>query len=158
MTPRVGSTSIAALALGLMVGACGGRGDSGAPVPSDPDAAVRAFMAAVEENSLVAMGQLWGSGTRGPAVGYMDRQTLEQRLTVIRTYLAHEDYQILPPDASSLQPEGQREIRVRITRMGCTPVVPFTLGRWRSGWLITNIDLGAAGNPARSCSEGGGQG
>ena len=87
----------------------------------------------------------------------MDHATLEQRLTVIKTYLAHEEFEILPPDANSLLPEGQRQVRVRITRMGCTPVVPFTLGRWKSGWLISNIDLGAAGNPARPCPVGGGQ-
>jgi len=137
--------------------ACGGRSGSEAPVPSDPVAAVRAFMEAVHENSLATMGQLWGSTTRGPSVDFMDRTMLEQRLTVIKTYLAHEEYEILPPDASSLLPEGQRQLRVRITRMGCTPVVPFTLGRWKSGWLISNIDLGAAGNPARPCPVGGGQ-
>jgi hypothetical protein len=155
--PRPHPQSIVALAFGLVTVACGGRSGSEAPVPSDPVAAVRAFMEAVHENSLATMGQLWGSTTRGPSVDYMDHATLEQRLTVIKTYLAHEEFEILPPDANSLLPEGQRQVRVRITRMGCTPVVPFTLGRWKSGWLISNIDLGAAGNPARPCPVGGGQ-
>jgi len=114
-------------------------------------------MEAVGENNLATMGQLWGSATRGPSADFMDRTTLEQRLTVIKTYLAHEQYELLPQDASALLPAGQRQIRVRIRRMGCTPVVPFTLGRWKSGWLINNIDLGAAGNPARPCPEGGGR-
>jgi hypothetical protein len=125
------------------------------PAPSDPEAAVRSFLTAVHENSLVAMGRLWGSAEHGPAAGFMDREELEQRLTVIQRYLVHERFEVLPPDANSLQPDGQREVRVRLTRMGCTPVVPFKLSRWRSGWLITSIDLGAAGNPARPCREGG---
>lgn len=154
MTPRPRSISIAVLALGLTAAACGG-GRSDAPLPSDPEGAVRAFLSAVRENSLVAMGGLWGSPSRGPASGYMDRQTLEQRLTVIRIYLQHDRSQILPPDETVLQGAREREIRVRLERNGCRPVVPFTVVRWRDGWLVSNVDIAAAGNPERPCPPDG---
>ena len=47
----------------------------------------------------------------------------------------------------------QRIVRVRLTRKGCQPVVPFTTVQWKKGWLVKNIDLSAAGNPARACGE-----
>jgi len=54
---------------------------------------------------------------------------------------------------------AQRIVKVRLTRKGCQPVVPFTLVRWKNGWLVKNIDLPSAGNPARSCGpEGTGAG
>jgi hypothetical protein len=123
-------------------------------LPSDPEGAVRAFLSAVRENSLVAMGEVFGSGSRGPISGYEDRRVLEQRLTVMRIYLEHERYEILPPDQTTLQQSGEREIRVRIVREnGCTPVVPFMVTRWQDGWLVSSFDIAAAGNPARPCPE-----
>ncbi len=98
------------------------------------------------------MGELWGSA-RGPASGFIEAGELEQRLTIIRVYLEHERFEILPPAQEALLGGGERVLRVRLTRKGCTPVVPFTLVRWRDGWLVSDIDLGAAGNPALPCRE-----
>ncbi len=113
-------------------------------------------MNAVSANSTVGMGQLWGNSS-GPASDYMDRATLEQRLTVIRIYLEHEDYAIVAGNlaiGTVLQP-GEHAVFVRLTRNGCTPTVPFTLIPYRNGWLIRDIDLAAAGNPSRRCGAGG---
>ncbi|NIM48468.1 MAG: hypothetical protein GTN62_02135 [Gemmatimonadales bacterium] len=140
------------LAVALTVVSCGGPRP---PAPADPEAAVRAFLGAVRANSLVAMGEIWG-GSRGPASAYMDPAELEQRLTVMRIYLEHEQYEILPPGESGITGDRSREriVRVQLTRKGCTPVVPFTVVKWRDGWLVSNFDIAAAGNPARSCEPG----
>ncbi len=141
------------LGMGLVVGAalaCGGGRETLAP--SSPEAAVRNFMNAVRVNSLSTMGELWGS-SRGPAKSYLPANELEQRLIVIRTYLDHESFEILEPQSSVPRAANQRIVEVRLTRKGCRPVVPFTLVSYKGGWLISNIDIAAAGNPARSCPQ-----
>ena len=142
----------AALALLVTTAACGGSAGS-RPAPESPAATVTAFMEAVHANRLVTMGDLWGS-TRGPARSYMDRNELEQRLTVIRTYLVHESFTILESNEAVLRAApGERVLSVRLVRGNCRPVVPFTLVQHRSGWLVKAIDLEAVGNPARRCGS-----
>lgn len=111
-------------------------------------------MNAVRANSLRTMGELWGS-SRGPASTYMRADELEQRLVVIRTFLEHEQFELLEPQVGALRGDGREQvIQVRLTRKGCTPVVPVTLVPYRRGWLISSVDLAAAGNPARRCPPG----
>jgi hypothetical protein len=109
-------------------------------------------MNAVRADSHLAMGQLWGS-SNGPAVSYMDPTVLEQRLTIMRVYLDHESYEIVEANSPGMDRAGSSRpvLRVRLKRGGCTPVVPFTMVRYRDGWLVAEIDLEAAGNPARMC-------
>ena len=121
------------------------------PPPASPEAAVRGFLDAVSANSLSRMGELWGS-SRGPARSYMKHDELEQRLTIIRTYLQHDKYEILESQGAPATLAGGRTVRVRLDRGGCAPVVPFTLVPYAGGWLISNIDLAQAGNPARRCA------
>ncbi len=141
------------IALSTSFVACSSRsGGAGVPPPVDPEAAVRSFLAAVSANSITGMGQLWGT-TEGPAVGNMDQAELEQRLTVVRIYLEHEQFAIVPGDpvAGVNIEAGERAVFVRLTRRGCTPTVPFTLVPYGGGWLIRSIDLASAGNPSRRC-------
>ncbi len=142
----------AVLAL-LLLGGCGGRGTTTVPVPAEPESAIRGFMEAVKGNDLETMAGLWG-GSRGPAVEHMDQQQLRQRLTVIQVYLDHESYEILPPGLGGASIGKKREFSVHISRKGCRPSVPFTLVQFQEGWLVSEIDLAAAGNPARSCLRG----
>lgn len=140
---RIPSVMFGAL---LALTACGsGRAY---PAPAEPEAAVRQFLAAVQANSLTAMGEVWGTD-RGPAVSYMDRQEMEQRLTVMRTYLQHDRYEFVVGNASGTSAE--RVVQVRLFRGNCRPVVPFTVVRYRSGWLVQQMDLEAVGNPQRAC-------
>jgi hypothetical protein len=139
----------APLAAALLLAACSGPRSVAAP--ASPEAAVRSFLNAVKANSLTAMSETWGSA-RGPARSYMDRVELDQRLTVIRTYLQHESFEIL--ESQSVMPpgpDGRRSLQVRLARNGCTPVVPFTVVPYGGGWLVSDIDLSAAGNPQRRC-------
>jgi hypothetical protein len=121
------------------------------PPPVSPEAAVRGFLDAVHANSLPRMSELWGS-TRGPARGYMRRDELEQRLTIMRTYLQYDKFEMLEPEGLPSTSGNERTVRVRLERNGCTPVVPFTVVPYAGGWLISNIDLAQAGNPARRCA------
>ena len=139
--------------LSAVLASCSSRGGGvGPPPPADPEATVRGFLNAVSANSITGMGQLWGTSD-GPASADMDRATLEQRLTVIRIYLEHSDFTIVPGDqVMGVDVEaGERAVFVRLSRRGCTPTVPFTLVPHAGGWLIRNIDLAAAGNPSRRC-------
>ena len=137
--------------VGLMVLAgCGGRAQVAGTAPVSPEAAVRAFMNAVDANSIVALRDLWGT-ERGPAASTMDLKEADQRLTVMRSFLEHESFEFEPGNAVDPANSMQRIVRVRLTRKGCRPVVPFTAVPWKDGWLVKNVDLSAAGNPARRC-------
>ncbi len=142
--------------IALLLSACLACGGSSrprtTPIPNDPAAAIASFLQAVNENNLVAMSELWGSG-RGPAYTYMDAEELRQRLTIMRVYLEHEKYEIVPARPGSIIQidVDKRTIAVRLTRKGCKPVVPFILMPYRDGWLVNSIDLEVAGNPARAC-------
>lgn len=141
----------------MLLAACGGGGGSMGPAPVSPEAAVRSFLNGVKANNLSVMAETWGSN-RGPAISYMDRAELEQRLTVIRAFLEHEKFEILSSQAGTVPgSEQKRVLQVRLTRMGCQPVVPFTVIPYGGGWLVTDIDLSAAGNPQRPCPPGSGQ-
>ena len=143
--------------LSAVVVSCGTRGGgSSASVrpPADPEATVRSFLNAVKANSMAGMGQLWGTAN-GPASANLDAATLEQRLTVIRIYLEHDEFTIVSgnPVAGVNVEAGERAVFVRLSRRGCTPTVPFTLVPHGGGWLVRDIDLAAAGNPSRSCRD-----
>ena len=131
---------------------CGGKPRLNETAPSNPEAAVRAFLNAVKANSIVGMRELWGT-ERGPAAEYMNAREVEKRLTVIRTYLEHDRFEFDQPNAADPGNLQQRIVRVRLTRKGCQPVVPFTTVQWKAGWLVKTIDLSAAGNPARPCDQ-----
>ena len=148
--------AVLGVAATVLLAACGGP-RAGGPAPVSPEAAIRSFLNAVKANSLAGMGATWGS-SRGPASSYMDQAELEQRLTVIRAFLEHEKFEILGSQAGVAPGADQkRVVQVRLTRKGCEPVVPFTVIPYGGGWLVSDIDLSAAGNPQRPCPPGSGK-
>ncbi len=134
--------------------ACGGRPAAG-PAPVEPEAAVRTFLNAVHANSLTGMAAVWGTD-KGPAVQWMDRQEMDKRLTIMRSYLVHDSFVFQPRNTMDAAGRDERVLDVRLTRKNCQPVVPFTVVRWGAAWLVKSVDLSAAGNPARPCGPGGG--
>lgn len=146
----LGALGVAVLGASLI--SCASGGSAAVPPPADPAATVVSFLDAVKAGDLARMAQLWG-GSRGLAADRIDATQLEQRLTVISIYLEHEEYAIVAGtgDPTVLLQPGERLVRVRLTRKGCEPVVPFTLTPYQGGWLIRNIRLEDAGNPARVC-------
>lgn len=141
---------------GLLVGvvvagwACSSRSNSQFIIPADPEATVASFMGAVAANNVTAMGQLWGTRD-GPALGRMEDRELSQRLAVMRRYLVHDEYRILRPELSTTNTDRLQAYEVEISRGSCVHRVPFTLVRVGSGWLVSQVDLTQAGNPARPC-------
>lgn len=129
---------------------CSSRSSSTFLIPVDPDETLTSFMQAVQANNLERMGQLWGT-TGGPAVDDMDPSELNMRLTVIQRYLMHERYEVTSRGATANPNDSMRRYRVRLTRRGCLLDIPFELVRWGGGWLVGNVDVTQAGNPARSC-------
>ena len=134
----------------LAVAACGSRASSSIMLPVDPQVTVARFMSAVDANNLLAMAQLWGTRD-GPSIEKMDRTELDMRLTVMRSYLTHEEYEILASGSLARADDRTRAYDIRLTRAGCVHTVPFELVRVGGGWLVSNVDLTRAGNPARSC-------
>jgi hypothetical protein len=143
-------SSVLAVTL-LTLPACAAR--QGAPGGAGgPEQTVAAFLDAVRSNSIGTMAAYWGTSA-GPASNSMPRDELEKRLTVMRVYLAHERYEFVSSDLAPGE-SNRRTVRARLTRSSCTPVVPFTLVRYRQGWLVENVDLTAVGNPTQVCQPG----
>ena len=135
------------------VAACGAGSSPAFLTPVDPRLTVTQFLSAVEASDLATMAQLWGTSS-GPALDQMDRGELDMRLTVMQRYLSHESYEITPVEATALSDVRTRLYQVRLTRRGCVVNVPFQVTRTGEGWLVSNVDLTQAGNPARSCGGG----
>lgn len=140
---------LAAAPVALLVVACGGPA-AGRVVPaSTASAAVQTFMRAVADSNLAAMASLWGSAN-GPAARTKQPSDYERRIAIMQSYLASDDSRILSdaPDGSS----GRHAVQVQLRRQACTWTVPFSVIQTADGgWIINQVDLTAAGNPARPC-------
>jgi hypothetical protein len=135
--------AIAALALAP---AChsGATPEMAAPAPAAPEAAVQAFLAAVDSNALDRMAALWGTD-RGPStVVIRNNQEREQRLVIMQRLLQHDTFRFVP-DPGSVRPRpGRRMLFVELRRGDSRATVPFTLvGQRRGGWLVEDIGLDA---------------
>ncbi len=135
----------------LVLAAC--SSGSGAAHPVQPartaDATGQHFMKAVADSNLSTMADLWGTA-RGPASKTRQPSDFERRIAVMRAYLNHDDFRILSdnPDGT----DTRRAMQVQIRRQACTWDIPFTVIQLADGtWIINQVDLGAAGNPARPC-------
>jgi hypothetical protein len=137
-------------AVALVLAGCGGS----APGPVQPagtaSAAVQNFMRAVVDSNLTAMASLWGTA-QGPAAKTHQPPDYERRIAVIQSYLTSDDSRILSdkPDGS----EARHAVQVQLRRQACTWTVPFTVIQLADrSWIVNQIDLAAAGNPARTCN------
>jgi hypothetical protein len=108
-------------------------------------------MKAVADSNLAAMAGLWGT-SKGPASRTRQPADYERRISVMRSYLSHDDFRILgdTPDVS----EGRHTVQVQIRRSACTWTIPFLVIQLADGsWIVNQMDLTAAGNPARPCDS-----
>ena len=138
-------------AAALALAACSSGGGAAKTVQPahTANATVQSFMKAVADSNLTAMADLWGTA-RGAAGTTHQPPDYERRIAVMRAYLNHDDYRILSdnPDGS----ETRRAMQVQIRRQACTSDIPFTVIQLADGtWIINQVDLGAAGNPAKPC-------
>jgi hypothetical protein len=135
----------------LLVACSGGGAPANAVHPAaTASAAVQSFMKAVADSNLPAMASLWGTD-RGPAGKTHQPADYDRRIAVMQTYLAHDDYRIL-----SDQPDGsaaRHAVQVQLRRQACTYDVPFTVIQLTDqSWIVNQLDLTAAGNPAKPCN------
>jgi hypothetical protein len=148
----------ALLALAVACGAPPSQGAAGRvppPVPQTVNESLEQFLAAVQANDLQRMGHLWGT-ERGPAAQSMNADVLRRRLTVIQRYLAHRGYRIVEGPLPIPARADVRTFRVELQREGCNHVLPIDVIRTRSGgWLVYDVHLEAAGNPAQRCPPAG---
>lgn len=170
MTRRFASALPLLLVLTCLDAACGGsRGRLAGVSPQTPNDALAQFMEAVKANDVTRMGNLWGS-QKGPASTYMDGNRLKRLLQTIHIYWDHKGYRVIegPMPAQPLNPtfkdvpsmDRLRDFRVELQRAnGCDVVVPITLVRTDQGsWLVYDVHLESAGNPAAGCQPSTGLG
>jgi hypothetical protein len=137
----------------LLLVACGGGGGAPAVKPAtSANGAVQSFMQAVADSNVEIMASLWGT-VNGPASKTKQPPDWQRRVAIMQAYLRNQAFRI-----TSDQPEAgpdRRALQVEIKRDTCTWSVPFVAVKTREGaWLVTQVDLAAAGNPARPCMEG----
>ena len=134
----------------LALAACGGQSGGGdvAPVGTSGQA-VRSFMQAVADSNLTRMAQLWGNSS-GPAAVTRQPEHWERRIIVMQAYLKNDSSKVLS-DAPVTGKDDERQVIVAVYRSGCMRQVPMTVTRSKGGWLVQNVDVSTAGNPARPC-------
>jgi hypothetical protein len=94
---------------------------------------------------------LWGT-SNGPAAETKQPPDWQRRIAIMQAYLRSDSFRLLG-DTPGNNP-NQRDVRVEIKRQTCTWSVPFVAVKSGQRWLITQVDLSAAGNPARPCEAG----
>lgn len=146
--------TLSIVVLVVTLAACGARSGNTVNIASlatvDPLSAVRGFMDGIKSRNVNTMAGLWGT-SEGLAAETMDQEELVQRLTVIMTYLAHDEYGVSEETDAVFQTENQRIVTVLMSRGRCVSEVPFTLVLSGSGWLVKGMDLEAVAAPRGSC-------
>jgi hypothetical protein len=108
-------------------------------------------MQAVADSNLSKMAALWGT-TSGPASKTGQPPDYERRIAIMQAYLRNDSYRLTSDVAES---PNRRALQVEIRRQTCTWSVPFVAVKTGSGsWVVNQVNLAAAGNPARPCIEG----
>ena len=108
-------------------------------------------MQAVADSNLDKMASLWGTAS-GPAAKTNQPPDYRRRVAIMQAYLRNDSFRITS-DAPELG-DSRRGLTVEIKRKTCTWTVPFTAIKIQEGsWIVTQLDLAAAGNPARPCEE-----
>jgi hypothetical protein len=138
---------------GLLLAACGGASAPQVEPAQSGSGAVRSFMQAVADSNLAKMALFWGTAN-GPASKTNQPPDWRRRVAIMRAYLRNDSFRIMSDVPE--QNENRRAQQVEIRRKSCTWTVPFVTVKTRDGsWLVTQVDLAAAGNPARPCVEPG---
>jgi hypothetical protein len=134
----------------MVLAACGGGGSAPVQPVRSASAAVQSFMQAVADSNLTKMASLWGT-TNGPASKTHQPQDYERRIAIMQAYLKSDGYRITSDVAERT---NRRALQVELRRQACTWTVPVVAVSTGDGsWLVNSVDLTAAGNPARPCTE-----
>jgi hypothetical protein len=137
----------------LLLAACSGGASApkAAPPAGSASGAVRSFMEAVADSNLDKMASLWGTAA-GPAAKTNVPPDYRRRIAVMQAYLRNRSFRITSDQPQAT--ENRRAIQVELKRETCTWSVPFVAIKTADGtWLVNQVDLAAAGNPARPCVD-----
>jgi hypothetical protein len=108
-------------------------------------------MQAVADSNLAKMASLWGTAS-GPASRTGQPPDYERRIVIMQAYLRNQSFRVTSDVPES---PNRRSLQVEIRRETCAWSVPFvTIKTGDGSWLVNQVDLAAAGNPARPCVEG----
>ena len=134
---------------------CGGgaKGPSVAAVGSSLQAA-QEFMRAARDSNLTRMAQLWGT-SRGSAGATRYPPDYERRVVVLQAYL-HGDSARVVSDVATPGDANRRRLLVSLFRGTCTTQIAMVTILTKTGWIINQVDLTTAGNPAHPCEPGAG--
>lgn len=131
----------------LLGTACSGGGSgTAAPMPTATQA-VSAFFRAAADSNLNRMAELWplsGSAAKTSAEDY------QKRLSLLQVFVRADSSRILSDEPVSGD-NNRRRLAVAIWRSGCMKQVPVTSARSGTGWIVQNVEIAYAGNPARPC-------
>ena len=137
-------------ATALLLAACGGSRSSTVQPAKSAAAAVQGFMQAVADSNVEKMAGLWGT-TNGPAAKTRQPIDWERRVAIMQAYLKSDSYRLTSDVGEN---EARRVLSVQIKRQTCAWNVPFVAVKTNDGsWLVNQVDLTQAGNPARPCDE-----
>ena len=136
----------------LLVLACGGGSKAAPTAPaSSASGAVQNFMKAVADSNLATMANYWGTAS-GPAAETNQPPDWQKRVAIMQTYLKSDSYRITGDGPGT--DLNHRDLQVELKRAVCTWSVPFVAVKSGQRWLVTQVDISAAGNPRRPCQEG----
>lgn len=141
------------LLVAVLAGCGGGSPPSTVTPATSAKGAVDRFMQAVADSNLDQMANLWGSAA-GPAAKTGQPPDYQRRVAIMHAYLRNESHRVVTdsPDGG----DARHALQVEIRRQLCSWVVPFGAVKLRDGtWIVSRVDLTAAGNPARPCVPGG---
>jgi hypothetical protein len=134
----------------FLLAGCGGGTAPVQPAPSAA-AAVRGFMQAVADSNVGKMATLWGTAN-GSASHTRQPPDWERRVAIMQAYLRNDSFRVT---SDVEETPTRRALQVELRRQACTWKVPFVSIKANNGsWLVNQVDLTAAGNPARPCLEG----
>ena len=133
----------------LLLAACGGTSAAGVAPLGSAEAAVREFMAAVQDSNIARMGRSWGPSS-GPAAITNDPSNWEQRMRVTQFYLRGGTFRITSDTPVTGDPK-HRNLVVELTRGSCVKSLPFVTVQSARGWLVEAVDISLAGNPLNPC-------
>lgn len=135
-----------------ILAACGGGGGAGPVTPvSSPDQAASAFMKAAADSNMSRMAELWGT-SRGPA-SQTRQQDFERKLVIIQAYLRGDSTRIVSNTAMAGD-ANRRRLVIALHRGTCVKQIPAIMVRTGGGWIVQDVNVTMAGNPARPCDPG----
>ena len=131
--------------------ACGGGHAITTPIPSDPNAAVNQFLAAVKNKDVAGMSQVWGDEDN-LEVHLVKPDEFRMRVISLQIYLSNKGYRIIEGPVPVQGVASRRTYRVELQRTNCTFPVTLTVAQMhRGGWLFYGTDLTDVVNASRSC-------